>query len=568
MRFVALALAVVTLLSVAVARAAPAVADGGYRPPVDAPVTDPFRPPATPYGAGNRGLDYGTRPGTAVGAAADGEVVFAGQVGGTLHVVVLHGDGIRTSYSYLSAVRVLRGDTVRQGQVIGTTGAQPFHFGARAGDAYVDPALLFATGPPEVHLVPEGERRPGSEAHERSGLLGMLRGLAGTTAQAAGAAAGAAAAGVEWAAGGTAEAVGGTAEAARWAAGRAADLGLTALRREAVGNLDELRALVARCFAMAPPVRAYRLAAFIRGALDGGECTPSAVQPPPVRGHIAVLVGGLGSSGAVVDGRERGGAAIFAVDTAALGYAPHEVVHFSYRGGTTADHPYDKGDTEVDLRTSGARLRALLERIQYEHPGVPVDVLAHSQGGLVTRAALAPGWDRFDPRLPRLGAIVTMGSPHHGTDAASALALVRRNPASGALLAGVHRALPSADNPRAVSIAQMSEGSGFIARLNDTPLPTGVHVTSVAARQDWLVPAAHTHLAGARNVTVDVPSATAHDALPSSVAGRRETALALNGMPPTCHSLLTTVADTVVSEAIRRAEHSAPHLVSNMGAAP
>jgi hypothetical protein len=319
---------------------------------------------------------------------------------------------------------------------------------------------------------------------------------------------------------------------------------------------------------MAPPVRAYQLATFIRGVLDRGECTPAAVQPPPVHGHIAVLVGGLGSSGKVVDGKERGGAAIFGVDTAALGYAPSDVLHFSYRGGTTADHPYDKADTEVDLRTSGARLRALLERIQYERPGVPVDVLAHSQGGLVTRAALAPGWDRFDPRLPRLGAIVTMGSPHHGTDAASALALVRRNPASGVLLAGVHGAVPSADDPRAVAIAQMSEGSGFIAKLNDTPLPTGVHVTSIAARQDWLVPAAHTHLAGAHNVTVDVPTATAHDALPSSATARREAALALNGMPPTCHSLLTTVADTIVSEAIRVAEHNAPHLVSNMGATP
>jgi hypothetical protein len=561
MRIVALAVAVITLLSVAVARAAPAVADGGYSPPVDAPVIDPFRPSATPYGAGNRGLDYGTRPGTPVGAAADGDVVFAGQVGGSLHVVVLHGDGIRTSYSYLSAVRVRRGDTVRQGQVLGTAGSQPFHFGARAGDAYVDPALLFATGPSEVHLVPEGDRRPASEAHERAGLLGMLGGLAGATADAAGAAAGAAAGGVQWAAGGTAD-------AARWAAGRAADSGLALLRRETAGNLDELRALVARCFSMAPPVRAYQLATFIRGALDRAGCTPAAVQPPEVHGHIAVLVGGLGSSGGMADGKERGGAAIYGVDTAALGYAPNDVVHFSYRGGTTADRPYDKGDTEGDLRTAGARLRALLERIQYDHPGVPVDVLAHSQGGLVTRAALAPGWDRFDPRLPRLGAIVTMGSPHHGTDAASVLALVRRNPASGVLLAGVHRAVPSAEDPRAVSIAQMSEGSGFIAKLNDTPLPTGVHVTSIAARQDWLVPAAHTHLAGAHNITVDVPSATAHDALPASAAARRETALALNGMPPTCHNLLTTFADTVVPEVIRRAEHTAPHLVSNMGAMP
>src|SRR2546427_4550471 len=76
-----------------------AAADGpvGYRPPVDAPVDDGFRPPATPWGPGNRGIDYATAPGAPVHAAAAGEVVFAGQVGGSLHVVVLHADGIRTS---------------------------------------------------------------------------------------------------------------------------------------------------------------------------------------------------------------------------------------------------------------------------------------------------------------------------------------------------------------------------------------------------------------------------------------------------------------------------------------
>ena len=44
-----------------------------YVPPVDAPVVDPFRPPAGPYGAGNRGLEYGTRPGTEVRAVPGSE---------------------------------------------------------------------------------------------------------------------------------------------------------------------------------------------------------------------------------------------------------------------------------------------------------------------------------------------------------------------------------------------------------------------------------------------------------------------------------------------------------------
>jgi len=56
-----------------------------------------------------------------VRAAADGEVTFAGQVGGSHHVVVLHADGLRTSYSFLDTVAVHRGDHVVQGDVVGTS---------------------------------------------------------------------------------------------------------------------------------------------------------------------------------------------------------------------------------------------------------------------------------------------------------------------------------------------------------------------------------------------------------------------------------------------------------------
>jgi len=126
-----------------------------YQPPVDAPIVDPFRAPPTPWAAGNRGIEYATRPGTRVGSAADGTVDFAGMVGGSLHVVVRHADGVRTSYSFLRSVLVHRGDEVVRGRAVGTTGDR-FHFGARIGDVYIDPALLFGgAGPPRVHLVPD-----------------------------------------------------------------------------------------------------------------------------------------------------------------------------------------------------------------------------------------------------------------------------------------------------------------------------------------------------------------------------------------------------------------------------
>ena len=100
-----------------------------YQPPVDAPVTDPFRPPSTPYGPGNRGIEYATVPGTRVHAAADGVVVFAGPVAGGLHVTVLHRDGVRTTYSFLAAIRVSRGEDLRVGDVVGIA-ASMLHVGA------------------------------------------------------------------------------------------------------------------------------------------------------------------------------------------------------------------------------------------------------------------------------------------------------------------------------------------------------------------------------------------------------------------------------------------------------
>lgn len=125
-----------------------------YDPPVDAPVTDPFRPPPQPWLPGNRGLEYATSPGTAVRAAADGVVTFAGAVAGSLHVTIRHPDGIRTSYSFLASVAVRAGAVVPRGTVVGRTGRR-LHVGARRGDTYIDPASLWGPqGPPRVRLVP------------------------------------------------------------------------------------------------------------------------------------------------------------------------------------------------------------------------------------------------------------------------------------------------------------------------------------------------------------------------------------------------------------------------------
>lgn len=126
-----------------------------YRPPVDAPVIDPFRPPAQPWLPGNRGLEYATPPGTLVRAIGPGVVSFAGPVAGSLHVTVTHPDGLRSSYSFLAAVRTVAGATVAAGDVVGVAAAQ-LHLGVRRGDRYLDPASLWGrrVGGGRVVLVP------------------------------------------------------------------------------------------------------------------------------------------------------------------------------------------------------------------------------------------------------------------------------------------------------------------------------------------------------------------------------------------------------------------------------
>ena len=115
-----------------------------YQPPVDAPVTDPFRAPPEPWLSGNRGIEYATVPGTPIKAIGPGAVIFAGPVAGALYVTILHPDGLRSSYSYLAAIRVRVGQRVRGGAVVGIAGER-FHVGVRRRRTYLDPASLWGT---------------------------------------------------------------------------------------------------------------------------------------------------------------------------------------------------------------------------------------------------------------------------------------------------------------------------------------------------------------------------------------------------------------------------------------
>lgn len=120
--------------------------------PVEAPIVDFFRPPAHAYGPGNRGLEFGVNADTAVRAVDDGVVAFAGQVGGAIHIVVDHDNGIRSGYSHLASADVGEGQRVGRGQQLGRSTGE-FHLSAR-----LQPTQSSVTTRGR-ELVPWGQRR-------------------------------------------------------------------------------------------------------------------------------------------------------------------------------------------------------------------------------------------------------------------------------------------------------------------------------------------------------------------------------------------------------------------------
>ncbi|GGU56397.1 M23 family metallopeptidase [Lentzea flava] len=120
------------------------------------PVVRTFEAPASPFAPGHRGVDLSAPPGTAVLAAGDGVVVYAGSVAARTLVSVQHRGGLRTTYEPV-APAVTAGRQVHRGEVIGHLQeghcASPcLHWGARRGEKYLDPLRLLMQG--RIRLLP------------------------------------------------------------------------------------------------------------------------------------------------------------------------------------------------------------------------------------------------------------------------------------------------------------------------------------------------------------------------------------------------------------------------------
>jgi murein DD-endopeptidase MepM/ murein hydrolase activator NlpD len=133
---------------------------GSFHSPIDSTVSEAFGVRRTFNGKRasiHRGLDYHAPEGTPIRAANAGTVLLAGDLFYEGNCVIIdHGQQFMTLYMHLSRIQVTEGEKVKEGQVIGLSGATGLatgphlHVAVRWQGAYLDPAQLWTLSLPAL----------------------------------------------------------------------------------------------------------------------------------------------------------------------------------------------------------------------------------------------------------------------------------------------------------------------------------------------------------------------------------------------------------------------------------
>ena len=560
----------------------PARADQGWLRPVPGPVVNPFRAPLARFAAGHRGVDFAAASGSLVRAANDGRVTFAGTVAGALHVVVAHNNGIRTSYSFLARVDVRVGQPVIRGQVVGLAGGHGeghspgvLHFGVRIGERYIDPMLLF--GPTDltqlVRLVPVEERvaadnaSAAKEFRELSKIAnapapshddGDCMGGIPVFEQGCDA--------VSYAADVGSDAFDATVEAGIWAVHAVGHLSA-----EAFDHLVRTMRAIAHAIEDAAEGIAGAAARIAEAAASGAltvfhevvrlgrriiERLTSCPQPPPVAhpkgsGNVVVAVGGLGSSRS----RRRDGTltSSFHFEAQVLGYQMQDVVPFSYDPATPT---YAPDETFGDLHAKARLLGEQIQAAAAAHPGRAIDLVAHSQGGVVVDLFLMEVYRGHESEYPPIANVVTFASPHEGTPLADLGKAAQEIPALAVPIREGHPELAGR------SLDQLREGSPTIQGLwaEGRHLPGNIRVLSIVGSEDPVVPSTSGDAPGAEKIVVPVGDVLVPD--DHSAILRDDDALSAaqaqlsGGHPVQDCGVFTDVGGELYSDVIRITSHA------------
>ena len=281
-------------------------------------------------------------------------------------------------------------------------------------------------------------------------------------------------------------------------------------------------------------------------------------RPPAPSDNVAVSIAGMNSS-------TSGGAPDLytgAFGATALGFPPERSYRYSYRGIDHGDlhRPYSRLDTQGDLRAAARRLISLLRAVARRHPGERVDLIAHSQGGIVARAALEMMASDFDPALPPVEHLVTLATPHEGTPLAGLLRDLRTKTFTGRLalsglskLAGRSGVVP---DPEATAVKQLAPGSDLLVDLAGEDIAYGTRILALGIANDLVVPADRSDYPGEMSRVVGQEGDFGHDALVRSVRARAKAYAFLRDAAPPCPSSadrLGPLAGGLISFVERRA---------------
>ena len=218
---------------------------------------------------------------------------------------------------------------------------------------------------------------------------------------------------------------------------------------------------------------------------------------PPNANHL-VLIGGLATSSDSA-----------MPDPALLGYGSESVTRFSYAG---LDQPYTAKDTWDGPFVQVEALRDVLRQIGRTQPGRAIDLLAHSQGGLMALALLY-SLDPFgDPMLPPIASVTLLNSPVTGSELAALGTLMLDELGFGGTASYLQRLTGAGMNtlpldahairvldPKAAELAALAQaGAAAFAQAAGEypsgPLALGTRILSTAGQTDAVVSPGRTRI--------------------------------------------------------------------------
>jgi hypothetical protein len=262
----------------------------------------------------------------------------------------------------------------------------------------------------------------------------------------------------------------------------------------------------------------FKKAAPLPNLPSAAQLKAGAKPPPPPNDNILVAVTGINTSTeADRNGQLSTDSSLYKVDWQQLGYSDDHVYYYSYggvesrpdQGHFRLHKPYSKEDSLGDLNLAARKLRDLVNEVHSRHPGKDIDIVAHSQGGVVAEDYVTWLYDPDNPLGVHLGHLVTISSPHTGADLAAAHSVLADTEVGKAMLAeaaGAINQFIATPPPSSIAVRELAEHSPFMKKLSAAWDPTKVPTTTIGTPYDIVVAPQHTRLPGAEHFTATFPT--------------------------------------------------------------